>query len=376
MQPRLAAIVTGPITYVDHVGVLAYLLDMPLFITELDVYEKTRELYPQIQAKYCSLEDLDAEFLSTHFDAIFESGKFFAQQMGPMVEWLYKKRMRFVYCPYGHSDKGWSAKSYPKQDLSFVYGPHMLEILTHSGAIKQINETLETGNYRLHFYRAFQDLYDTQTRLHLKALDPAKPVVLYAPSWDDGENPTSFFSKTKQLIYELKDDYNLIIKLHPFLERFHPAKTHNMIERYIYEPRAQFITNFPCIYPLLQQADLYIGDYSSIGYDYLSFDKPLYFFIREAAPKFALHNTGLIIPEDTNIAAFIGQTLKENKQKYSEKRRALYKYVFGEEKDISCLKGETLDLILKNPMRSVCTTPHKDKKPSIKPLPFWAQSQS
>lgn len=37
----------------------------------------------------------------------------------------------------------------------------------------------------------------------------------------------------------------------------------------------QFIEDFPPIYPLLAQMDLYIGDMSSIGYDFLSFKRPM-----------------------------------------------------------------------------------------------------
>ncbi len=346
MTSKLAAIVTGPDTYLDHLGVLSYVMDMPLFITEKQTYSAALTFYPQVRSIERQAQDLDADFLAAHFDALFESGKFFTMQLAPIIEMLHQKKMRFIYCPHGHSDKGHSAKQFATQDLSLVYGSHMSDLLNSTGAMDSIRSTVTTGNYRLAFYQKYQTFYDDLVKELIKPkLTPGKKTALYAPSWQDGENPTSFFASTGRLIQDLSSEFNLIIKLHPFLKQFHPAETYSVLEKYKDDSRVLFLDEFPCIYPLLQACDLYIGDYSSIGYDFLSFDRPLYFLIEEKAPTFALHSCGLVIPPKEHISTFIQNTWEENSLRKKESRHALYKYVFGEEKSFEILKKEILEAL-------------------------------
>ncbi len=343
MTAKIAAILTGPDTYLDHLGVISYIMKMPLFITEQETYKTALTFYPQIQSIQKEAQDLDASFLSENFDVLFESGKFFALQLGPILELLYKKKMRFIYCPHGHSDKGHSAKNFATQDISLIYGNHMKDLLCKTGAMSSIQSIIITGNYRLPFYQKYRSFYDSLTHQHVSSkLSSRKKTALYAPSWQDGENPTSFFNSIEKIIRELKDDFNLVIKTHPFLEKFHPAETFRVLERYKDDPNVLFLTHFPSIYPLLQVCDLYIGDYSSIGYDFLAFDKPLYFLIPEHAPNFELHSAGFIIPPKENISTFIQNTWEENTKGKTEIRRATYYYAFGEEKSFNLLEKEIL----------------------------------
>jgi hypothetical protein len=344
MTSKLAAIVTGPDTYLDHLGVISYIMKMPIFITEKTTYNAALTFYPQIQAVFKDASELDADFLSQNFDVLFESGKFFALQLAPILELLYKKRMRFIYCPHGHSDKGHSAKNFVRQDISLIYGDHMYDLLKKTGAINKIGTTVTTGNYRKIFYHRYQTFYDTLTHnLIGTKLNSEKKTALYAPSWQDGENPSSFFSFTDNLIQSLKNDYNLIIKLHPFLEKFHPAETYKVLERHKNDPNVIFLENFPSIYPLLEICDLYLGDYSSIGYDYLAFNKPLYFLIPDNAPSFNLHKGGLRVPLDAEIKSFISNTWEENVNGKSEMRKSIYKEVFGVEKSFDEIQKDILD---------------------------------
>src|SRR5438105_1920604 len=54
-----------------------------------------------------------------------------------------------------------------------------------------------------------------------------------------------------------------------------------------------FITDFPLIYPLLAKTDIYLGDVSSIGYDFLFFQKPMFFFnpfsSKKSSPQHVMH---------------------------------------------------------------------------------------
>ncbi len=348
MDFKFAAIVTGPDTYLDHLGVLAYIMDMPLFVTEKETYSAALTFYPQVKTFHKEAQDLDVDFLAHHFDALFESGKFFTMELSPIIELLHNKKMRFIYCPHGHSDKGHSAKQFAPQDVSLVYGSHMSDLLTSTGAMKSIRSTVATGNYRLAFYEKYRFFYKDLIEQHItNKLDPAKKTALYAPSWQDGENPTSFFTSTGKLIQDLRQEFNLIIKLHPFLKQFHPAETFTVLEKYKNEQGVLFLDSFPCIYPLLEACDIYIGDYSSIGYDFLSFDRPLYFLVGENTPRFELHSCGKIIPSNENISKFIQNTWQENTLGKKDARNVLYEYVFGKKKSFDVLKEEILSVIIR-----------------------------
>lgn len=343
MQKNHIAILTGPDTYLDHLAPICYLMDMPLIVTEEATYSSALTFYPQIQTIKKSHLDLSPEFLTTNFDVIFESGKFWSIELDPLFSLLCKKKMRFVFCPHGNSDKGHSIKTPIKQDLSLVYGNHMIDLLSKTGALQHITSIVKTSNYRLPFYRKHQPFYDSLVKTQISnKIDKTKKTILYAPTWQDGENPTSFFQCTKRLIEDLKEDFNLIIKLHPFLEEFHPAHTYYITSLYENTPEVIFLSNFPAIYSLLQICDLYIGDYSSIGYDFLAFNRPLY-FLTESAPSLSmLHPCGLVIPPSEGVNTFIQKTLESNQKEKEASRKSLYKHAFGEERPFSDIREEII----------------------------------
>lgn len=350
MNTRYIAIITGPDTYLDHVGVLCSLMDIPLIVTEEETYQAACKFYPQIQVSQKNLSELSSGFLAHHFDVIFESGKFWKTELDSLFKILHKKTMRFVFCPHGNSDKGHSATKHVDQDLSLVYGQHMLDLLEHTGALKSISHTVKTGNYRLLFYKKYQSFYDDIVKAEvMPKLDSAKKTILYAPTWQDGENPSSFFHGTQKLIEELSPNFNIIIKLHPFLEQFHPAQTYYVLQQYEKAPGVLFLQKFPAIYPLLTLCDLYIGDYSSIGYDFLAFDKPLYFLTEPKPSQLGsfLHRCGKVLPVEGSLSTFIQNTWIENSIEKSKIRKETYLYAFGEEKPFSLVKEEILAVLEK-----------------------------
>ncbi len=343
MRKKTAAILTGPDTHLDHLGVLAHLMNMPLIVHDKKTFSSAQFFYPQVQTIYKTLHECDMHFLAHTFDALFQSAKCFALELSSSIELLYKKNMRFIYCPHGHSDKGHSAKTFAPQDISLVYGDHMLDLLQSTGAISSIKATIVTGNYRLSFYQKYRSFYDNLAKnLITKHFtnNPSKKMALYAPSWEDGENPTSFFSALDRLIEELHHDFHLIIKPHPLLESFHPERTWATIKKHESNSSVLFLHNFPCIYPLLALCDLYIGDYSSIGYDFLWFNKPLYFSLTKESPSFMLHKAGLLLPIQGSISNYIKTSWTENAEGKKEEREKLYSYVFGKEKDWDALREE------------------------------------
>jgi CDP-glycerol glycerophosphotransferase (TagB/SpsB family) len=234
--------------------------------------------------------------------------------------------MRCIYCPHGNSDKGRSDTAHPEQDLSLIYGDHMRDLLQETGADKQTKAMIRTGNYRYPFYQTHQPFYDALAEeLLYPKLSKQKKTLFYAPSWHNREHPSSFFDAAARLIDHLPAHFNLIIKIHPLLTAHHLAPTLSIIERYRDTPSVLFLQDFPPIYPLLAKSDLYLGDASSIGYDFLCFDKPLYLF-KATGP---LGKCSREITEHDNPFPFIEQHLSEDATAFSQQRQEVLEYSFG-----------------------------------------------
>jgi hypothetical protein len=325
------AIITGPETHLDHLGVLSSVLEIPLIVTDEKTFRLAGECYPDLNVQLLDFSELSLEYLATHFDVIFQTGKFWALDLRPSLELLFRKKMRFVFCPHGNSDKGHSLQNHVEQDVSLVYGDHLHDLLKQTGAAQKIGHIVRTGNYRYPYYLRHQHFYDALAEKKVFGrFSVQKPVVFYAPTWSDPENPTSFFSATDRLVEELSLNYNLLIKLHPLLVENHPAQVFQIAARYEDHPGVVLLENFPPIYPLINRCDMYIGDYSSIGYDFLALDKPLYFLNPSNSP---LRTCGLELPEK-GISQFL-----TNESDFSEQRKKIYCYAFGEELESNKIKS-------------------------------------
>ena len=98
-----------------------------------------------------------------------------------------------------------------------------------------------------------------------------KKIILYAPTFRDNEtdNPKLHMNVSK-LAETLPDDYLIFLKLHPFVSRAFkgsdlPAGVIN-------------VSDYQDLNELMVVSDGLITDYSSIIFDYVVLDKPMYFF--------------------------------------------------------------------------------------------------
>ena len=315
---------TGGAHYLDHLGILCEGLGIPLYVTERATFKAAREFYPGLKVEYIDLLDLSLSFLAERADVIFESGHTFAAELLPLWELLHKKKMRVVYCPHGNSDK-----KAPKlrKDLSLIYGEHMRCHLEKTGENALLEKTIVTGNYRALYDRVHQKWYDEKLGSFIgKKLLPDRKTVFYAPTWESPD----YFEKTIKVINEIGSDFNLLLRLHPFLEDLYPAQV-----EIIKSLTAIDLSSFPSIYPILRRADYYLGDASSVGYDFISLDKPLFFLERFDGE---IYDCGLTLCKNDNY----GKTLKEfqDHKHFSAKRKELAKKVFGIEKSFEGIKNE------------------------------------
>ncbi|NGX47844.1 MAG: hypothetical protein K1000chlam3_01229, partial [Chlamydiae bacterium] len=80
----------------------------------------------------------------------------------------------------------------------------------------------------------------------------------------------SSFPKIWPLLLKAPKEFSLFVKLHSNLYQQFPEEIATLKKEGV-----QLIEDFPPIYPLLAKMDLYIGDMSSIGYDFLAFKRPM-----------------------------------------------------------------------------------------------------
>jgi hypothetical protein len=318
---------TGGPHYLDHLGVLCEGLAIPLYVTELETFKAAKEFYPGLHVEYIDLAELSLDFLAKRADVIFESGHTFAIELIPFWEMLHEKKMRVVYCPHGNSDK---RSPQLRKDISLIYGDHMKNHLTQTGEISMLEKMIATGNYRIAYYRAHQKWYDQKLEALLKnRINPDKKTIFYAPTWES--DSLSWY----RAIEETASRFNLLLRLHPFLEELYPVE-HEKI-KYLCDrtPGVIDLSKFPSIYPIINRSDYYLGDFSSIGYDFLTMNKPLFFLNRHDGE---IYECGVTLEEGQPIGEAI-EAFQDNGG-LSERRKKLAWKVFGPEKNCEIIRSE------------------------------------
>ena len=148
------------------------------------------------------------------------------------------------------------------------------------------------------------------------------------------------------MIDTLPENWNLIVKPHPnTLEK--PEKLERLIHQAESKPHVLVLKTFPPIYPILDFVDTYLGDMSSIGYDFLSFKKPMFFLNQnkrdpQKDPGLYLFKCGHIIePDDYRyIFSLIEENLPTDEKQFQKIREEVYSYVFGSEKNPKELRSK------------------------------------
>lgn len=301
MDKRCAAFNTGPDFHLlDHIAPLAELMGMPLIVTEEGSGELARCYYPQVETRLMPDLEFRLAEIAEQFDVLFEC-KYWAPHLKTVFKNLFGKEMRLVFCPHGQSDKGYGAPllaPYATQDAVLLYGELLVGMLKELGVWPSLWRYALVGNYRLSFYQKHRAFYDELASRQVP-LNPKNRTLLYAPTWRDADGATSFFKQGAEVISQLPSEWNLIVKLHPLLEQRDPAFFYSIAALADKKPNAFLVHEFPPVYPLLAKADAYLGDASSVGYDFLHFEKPLFFFSSDR--KARLHSCGKVLDPDVNL---------------------------------------------------------------------------
>lgn len=313
MKP--VALISGPFFHhLDHLAPLTHFLNCPLLVDDATLYSLGKLYYPEVDIR---LNTIDLRSLADSYNFIVLSTKYAKMELETAYKAMNIHHMRFCYCPHGHSDKGlFDPTMIPEkgQDIVLCYSEHEQNRLG-------LKNSHVVGNFRLAYYEKFRPFFDAVVEKEL-SLFPKQKTILYAPTWNDQETATTFFESWQTLIAELPTSYNLIIKLHPLLEKHHPAHAHAALAFDKVKPNVRILFEFPLIYPLLARTEIYLGDYSAIGYDFLYFNRPLFFLGKTKVP---LYNFGIQVP---SAEAFFPM-LDLDQSHLQEKRAKEYARIFS-----------------------------------------------
>jgi hypothetical protein len=153
--------------------------------------------------------------------------------------------------------------------IVFAEGPYRVRKLAEHG-LDIIDRVYDVGLPKLDPF--FLGVYRRETIIDRHNLDPIKKIVLYAPTY----KPTSLFRVGEQ-IHTLLDEYNVIVKLHPYSwsGKYAPHSQHRLYE--------QLVRTYPSlclvpreehdIMPYLFAADTMISEASSVINEFLALDR-------------------------------------------------------------------------------------------------------
>lgn len=337
--------------HLDHIAPLCCIMKMPLVLTENNIAAAAKKFYPALNVLHIDYLEV-AEYIALHFDVIFCSlPRDLFDEIFFLAQKLLQKKVHTFWCPHGNSDKGNTIiymEALKKEEAALVYGKQMIEFIKRKGSFDQLKAHVISNNYRYAFYLEHKSFYDQliQDEL-LDRLPQGKQTILYAPTWRDYEQSSSFFDAFPHLAENLPPHVNLIIKLHPNLLLQHGMELDLIFEKYQSHPRLFFVNDFPPVYPLLNKADVYLGDMSSIGYDFLAFNRPMFFLNQNGRDQtqdigLYLFRCGVEITKDryASIYSIIENFFNFELKNYSAIRKDVYAYAFGHPKSLSDLQRE------------------------------------
>ncbi len=317
-----AGLLHGPLEHhLDHLAPLCALKNIPLVVTDEQMATLTKKFYPQVTLMQLHYNEMPFEVVA-RFDTIFSTLPYRTlEEIFFFPQKLLGKTLKTVWCPHGNSDKGHQAplmEALSQEAHLCLYGKKMRDFLQLKGAFNA-EQTIEyVGNFRKAFAEKHREFYAQLVDQTLPWLDPQKPTILYAPTWKDAENSSSLEAIMTYLQEQLPPHFNLIIKPHPNQPVEGP---------YV-------LNNFPPIYPLLDRVDIYLGDLSSIGYDFLAYNRPMFFLnpnSRDAKtdPGLFLFRCGTEISRQDypNIYKIIEKNL-DNDSRFAMIRQAMYHYTY------------------------------------------------
>lgn len=324
------AVIAGPRTaFLDHLMPLCDLLQIPLVCTDPWVYSAAECFYPKTEL-YLAQKATDFQEILAHYRTFYtvEPCRLHpkAFQFGTF---LYKGEGVSVAGLHGNTDKfrnTYWVERYADEDILLVYGRQMIDYFQEKGVWGRIKNKVMLGNLRLTYYRKHQDFFNKAAQAHLFK-EKKRKTVLWMPTWSffRSEDDSPFFDVADEVLEKVPEAFQLLIKLHPYTYRLFPEKVAALKKNIAGRAEILLLDEIPLIYPFLNQADIYLGDYSSVGYDFLAMNRPLFFLGKGHG---LLAQSGTVVENAPSLYSHFGM-----EDHLASSRQKLYEYAF--EKNVS-----------------------------------------
>lgn len=338
--------------FIDHLAPLCFFLDIPILTSWPQTLFLFQRYYPNVNIK---VKNWSVRYLLENFTSVLYSfvpePRFRQliereQTQDPENE-IWQRPLKLIHHFHGCSDKGyhsdWIKPDSHLQDLDLllIYGKRFEVLLKDKQLFHLPKNVLQTGNYRLLYYQKHKLYLDGLVQKEIfSKFKKKKTTLLYAPTWADHENSSSFLKIYTALFEKLPEHYNLIVKLHPNMtlrtEKYDPSCVLQIIEKYKNRPNVLILPFYPLIYPLLNFCDIYLGDHSSVGYDMLYFNKPMFFLNvtkrNKKDPGAQLFQAGHVIEEE-NFSNLYQIIAHDPNTFYQEKQKEIYEFAFGNDQE-------------------------------------------
>jgi CDP-glycerol glycerophosphotransferase (TagB/SpsB family) len=262
--------------------------------------------------------------------------------------------LRVVYVPHGYSEKrqAW-AMGTAFQDVAVLHGQAAYDQLEAFGVAGELRHWLYSGNLRSAYYERHAAFF----RARREALGVGGPApartLLYAPTWQDAIGSSSFFDAFAAFVDGLPSGWRLVVKLHPHLER--RADAIDALAARCRGRDVRLVRAQALCYPFLDVADAYVGDMSSLAYDYLAYNRPMFFTNPTAgAPADAagsrLFACGTVIAPEryADLYRIVDDAWADDAERYGAARAALDAYVHAPGRDARELAFE-MEALLAGP---------------------------
>ncbi|MEL7431236.1 MAG: CDP-glycerol glycerophosphotransferase family protein [Chlamydiota bacterium] len=321
--------------HIDHLAPLCALFNAPYLSPHEEEVAFVKRFYPKIKTELVPVSHFHPGYFTDHYDVLIHSFPW-PKALIENYPLSARKNVRTIFTPHGYSDKQFlenSWKDYQQNDITLLYGKSMEEHLHDQGA--NLSSFLLMGNLRYSYYLAHKAFFDEiANREIFSEFSEKKPILLYAPSWKIGAFSSSLYQVERFVFQVLPRYFSVVVKLHPWQEKDRIASLYQILSRYEEAPSVKIVTEFPCIYPILEKSDIFLGDVSSVGYDYLTFNRPM-FFIRPpgldiAHPALFLQQYGevLSLHNEEKEAKHMEQVAQQTWEKCSQKTD-LYEKIYG-----------------------------------------------
>ena len=320
--------------YLDHIAPLSSLMNIPLIVTEDEMVELGRKYYPELTILYKDYLQVHPYLIQSFERVIYCFTKHYFNAAFSLQQDLYHKKIRTIWCPHGNSDKGRDSsfmEALEKEETALVYGNQMIDFMREKNVLHKLKNYHIIGNFRYQYYLKHRLFYHSLLYEEIfPKLNMTKLNFFYAPTWNDFENSGTFLNAFESLADQIPNDCNLIIKLHPNTFKNFNVDIERLIARYESHPGLLFLKTFPPIYPLLEYSDIFIGDMSSIGYDFLTFNKPMFFLHSNEKKEAFLFQCGVKIkPHQYPEIHDIMKKEIAKKDLFFPIRKKVYSYTFS-----------------------------------------------